>query len=625
MSPVVARVYVSRHGNVFMREIAEHLAEATGATVVTDELPPLGSDPLDHLVVAPHEFFPLFPAASEAVDAAAAHSVCVNTEQDGTPFFELAVRYARLGPLAFDINPFSLASMRRRGLAAVHLPLGYVASMDRWHRRANERHVDIALLAARTPRREQFLGGAAGQLWEWRCALRMFAWHKPILGGGPAFLAGDAKYDALADTRILLNVHRSEDPYFEWARVIEAIANGCLVVTETSTGTEPLIAGEHFVAAPLEYLAEQAVALAHDEPRRRRIADAAYDALRTDLDQGDLVRAALAAGRQVAGSGHGDRWRPAVPTEALGRAVDSVRRALRPSSSAAAETEELRKVARSLKGALLRQVAHTRTLEREVCRLTDGSPDPVTVTRTPAWDGATPTVSVVVPLFEQGQFLDDAVDSVVAASARVAVELIVVDDHSGDDAADVAAGLLAARPWLPAMLIRRATNGGLSVARNTALDRARAPYVLPLDADNALYPSGIATLLSGLQAAGGNVVATYGILERFDETGSVGVTSHLPWDVDLLVQGAYVDAMALWRRSALHALGGYEDPPGIGGWEDYDLWLRAAERGQRAELVPAIVGRYREHAGSMRRISDIDMLESFVTLRERHPRLPWPS
>ena len=83
-----------------------------------------------------------------------------------------------------------------------------------------------------------------------------------------------------------------------------------------------------------------------------------------------------------------------------------------------------------------------------------------------------------------------------------------------------------------------------------------------------------------------------------------------------------------WRcsaASALAELGGYEVPPAVPGWEDYSLWLRAAEHGRHAELVPAIVGRYREHAGSMRRISDIDMQESFVVLRERHPRLPWPS
>ena len=96
-------------------------------------------------------------------------------------------------------------------------------------------------------------------------------------------------------------------------------------------------------------------------------------------------------------------------------------------------------------------------------------------------------------------------------------------------------------------------------------------------------------------------------------------------DVDLLVHGAYIDAMAMVRREAWEQLGGYADDVSVYGWEDYDLWLAAAERGWRADLVGRIVGRYREQPGSMRRISDIDMTTNFVTLRERHPRLPWPS
>ena len=60
--------------------------------------------------------------------------------------------------------------------------------------------------------------------------------------------------------------------------------------------------------------------------------------------------------------------------------------------------------------------------------------------------------------------------------------------------------------------------------------------MLPLDADNLLYPSGISHAARVLADAPHDVVASYGILERFDETGSVGVTSHLPWDVDLLVR-----------------------------------------------------------------------------------------
>jgi len=91
------------------------------------------------------------------------------------------------------------------------------------------------------------------------------------------------------------------------------------------------------------------------------------------------------------------------------------------------------------------------------------------------------------------------------------------------------------------------------------------------------------------------------------------------------VQGAYIDAMAMVRRSRWAELGGYASDADIHGWEDYDLWLAAAERGWRADLVGTIVGRYREQPSSMRKISDIDMAANFVILRERHPRLPWPS
>ena len=65
--------------------------------------------------------------------------------------------------------------------------------------------------------------------------------------GGLVF--GADKYDLLADSRILLNLHRDDrrPGYFEWARMIEAMANGCCIVTEPSAGFEPLVAGQHFV------------------------------------------------------------------------------------------------------------------------------------------------------------------------------------------------------------------------------------------------------------------------------------------------------------------------------------------------------------------------------------------
>jgi glycosyltransferase involved in cell wall biosynthesis len=287
----------------------------------------------------------------------------------------------------------------------------------------------------------------------------------------------------------------------------------------------------------------------------------------------------------------------------------------------------MEKTARDLKQAFLRQAETIRSIERALAHVRHGAADHVDVISTPAYAAFEPTVTVVIPLFNQGEYLDEAIDSVVAATApgAPATDVVIVDDHSTDDSLAAAHRALAARPWLPATVLARAANGGLPAARNTGFTEARGRYVFALDADNVLYPNGLRALTACLDDAPDDVIAAYGLLERFDERGAVGLTSHLPWDVDLLVQGAFIDAMALLRRSAWAELGGYAQHDGIYGWEDYDLWLSAAERGWRAQIVTSIVGRYREQPGSMRKISDIDIASNFVTLRERHPRLPWPS
>lgn len=627
------RVYVSRHGNVFMREIAEHLVEslvAGGRTaeLVTDDLPdPLaaGGDPLQQLVVAPHEFFALFPADEADRLRAAACSVGVNTEQPGTPFFELAMTYASQGPVVFDINTHSLDAVRRRGLAAVHLPLGFAPSMDRWSDdRDRPRHIDIGFLGGRTPRREQFIGGAAGQLWEWRTDLRFFSWHRPALAAHATFTSGDDKYRRLADTRILLNVHRDEEPYFEWARIVEAMANGCAIATETSIGITPLEPGVHLEMSSLDDLAELAVALAFDEPRRARMADAAHDLLTGRLHQSALIDTALLAAAHAARPP-----RPARPLpSAIARRVGSrSMRAPSPPTPVTADAQMLERTVRDLKHAYMAQMRTTRSIERSLATLRHGDPDHLDVVATPTATSCAPDVTVVIPVFNQGHYLRDAIESVVGAAhdPSVAVDIVVVDDHSTDGSLEAAHRLLAEYAWMPITVVARAANGGLPVARNTGFANARGRHVFALDADNLLYPNALVTLSRHLDEATDDVVAAYGLLERFDETGALGLTSHLPWDPDLLVLGAFIDAMAMFRKDAWLDLGGYADAEGIYGWEDYDLWLRIAEQGRRASLVTSIVGRYREQPGSMRRISDIDMSTNFVTLRERHPRLPWPS
>ena len=612
----MCRVFVSGRGNVFMREIAEHLVEALvlmgrSGELVLDDLPDSGDDPMENLVVAPHEFFFLSPASEPDRLRAAASSVCINTEQPGTPFFDLAMKYAACGPVVLDINRFSLDAVHRWGLAAVHLPLGCTPSMDVWGGDQRARRTDLAFMSGRTPRRERFIAGAGGMLWEWRTDLRFFSWHRPIIGDGPSFTAGATKLAELADTRILLNVHRADEPYFEWARVVEAIANGCVVASESSVGIEPLVPGEHFLMAPLEHLAEQAIALAFDEPRRLAMAEAAYKLTTTDLSQsqslqGALTEAAVAAKRSSRGAG--------------------TRRSRRPRPTGPPTGHVLDKTVSDLKAAYLAQVELSRSIEASISLVEYGDRDHIESVSTSTWSAFVPDISVVIPMFNERRHLPEAVRSVIAASGEAGprTEVIIVDDHSTDDSREVAERLLETIDWFPATLVARASSGGLPDACATGFRMARAAHVFVLDAAGVVYPTGLRRLHDHLVAAPAEVIAAYGILERFDTTGALGLTSHLPWDPDLLMHEAFIDGMAMFRRDAWLELGHVQDAQLV-GWDDHDLWLSTAERGQRADLVRSVIGRRREPSEWMRRISDVDRATTFVLLRERHPRLPWPS
>ena len=81
----------------------------------------------------------------------------------------------------------------------------------------------------------------------------------------------------------------------------------------------------------------------------------------------------------------------------------------------------------------------------------------------------------------------------------------------------------------------------------------------------------------------------------------------------------------MFRRDHLVELGGFPSVPELHGWEHHDVWLSVAERGQRADLVRSIVGRRRTSAGPKSAVRDVDVASTFVELRARHPRLPWPS
>lgn len=623
------RVFVAPTGNGFMRDIASWLVEAavgTGrdAALVDDHLP--AADGSINLVVAPHEFFELFDAPTAELQRAAAASVCVCTEQPGTPWFHLSVDACRRGLTTLDINPHGVDALRAVGVDAHHLPLGAVPSIG-VEQPGADRPIDVLVMAGLDDRRGALLAELAPRLVRRRTELRLFRFDRPVTPSTPGVVFGRDKYELLASAKVLVNLHRDRSmhlpagvvapPYFEWARMIEAMANGCVVISEPSEGFEPLVPGIHFVESAPDELADHIDRLLDDDDARSTMADAARTAVCDDLS----LSAALGA--------HLDRIeRDVLPRVAGHVAISKPTTGLwrlggskMPPPVRLGAFRPYLELQRDAKRLALAENDTLRRLDSIVCLLRHGDPQHVERTETPAYASAAPEVTVVVTLYDYADVVTETLDS-IAASEGVAFEIVVIDDHATDHSRQVVQAWLEAHPEVPAVLIGKDANEGLAAARNTGFGVARAPMVMVMDADNHLYPTGLATLAGALRDDPG-AAAAYAVLEDFGAQRNI--RSAVAWDVGRLCAANYIDAQAMWRLDAWQALGGYRaDDEHVYGWEDWDLWLRLAASGGHATLVPQILGRYRVQAGSMIALTNLATDDAITAIRTRYPSLPWP-
>lgn len=206
-------------------------------------------------------------------------------------------------------------------------------------------------------------------------------------------------------------------------------------------------------------------------------------------------------------------------------------------------------------------------------------------------------LSIIIACFNYAEFLPAAIQSAsnaAAANPHLKTEIIVFDDRSTDNSHDIATHLGAAS-GIAFTVIRPIWNVGLTSARNISLQNAQGDFVFFLDADNTMSPDGLKALTDC--AVTENADAVYGPIQRIDQNSThAGFISNQPFDEHILrSQGNYIDAMALFRRSTLLDIGGYdlELLAHIGGHEDHDLWLRlAATKAVVKYCADSVIGNY---------------------------------
>jgi glycosyltransferase involved in cell wall biosynthesis len=209
-------------------------------------------------------------------------------------------------------------------------------------------------------------------------------------------------------------------------------------------------------------------------------------------------------------------------------------------------------------------------------------------------DQKQPSVSVVIPTFNCGRFLGQALDSVLAQSVRPA-EIIVVDDGSTDDTAARLA------PYRAHIRYVRQDNQGVSAARNNGVDRATGDLVAFLDADDVWHPGKLELQLRALADNPGLALLGTRTFDwpatAFPALGDrpAGVVRRVAWH-DLVVRNEIATSSVVVRRDVLRCAGRFDTQ--MQGPEDRDLWLRVAELAPIGNLELPLMG-YREVPGSV--------------------------
>lgn len=202
-------------------------------------------------------------------------------------------------------------------------------------------------------------------------------------------------------------------------------------------------------------------------------------------------------------------------------------------------------------------------------------------------------VSVIIPCYNQAQYLPRAIDSVLKQT-YTNFEIIVVNDGSPDNTREVAEKYVANNKCVK--LINQ-SNKGLSAARNAGIMSASGEFFLPLDADDWIDKEYLSKTVIKMESDP-TVGVVYTALETFGETSSQWCHPIQSIKLENLKDNNQLYVCSLVRMKALKECGGYNTKM-IHGYEDWDLWIDICKRGWSFRLVPEPLFKYMVKKQSM--------------------------
>jgi glycosyltransferase involved in cell wall biosynthesis len=202
-------------------------------------------------------------------------------------------------------------------------------------------------------------------------------------------------------------------------------------------------------------------------------------------------------------------------------------------------------------------------------------------------------VSIIVPCYNQAQYLDESLQSLLDQT-YTDWECIIVNDGSPDNTEEVA------RKWEvkdPRFIYLYKDNGGVSSARNLGIQSAKAAFILTLDADDkyeaAFLEKAMRVLVHhpeiGIVSSWGRFFNTNKQLHIFKSTAT-SVT-------DFLFHNGVNNGSSLFRKACWEQVNGYDENP-ENGYEDWEFYLRVCNLGWKVHIIEEVLFYYRQNNSS---------------------------
>lgn len=199
-------------------------------------------------------------------------------------------------------------------------------------------------------------------------------------------------------------------------------------------------------------------------------------------------------------------------------------------------------------------------------------------------------LTFITPCFNQGQYLEDCLQSINGNRTSLKYEIVVINDCSTDNTHDVILEL--SKKYKFRYLVNE-TNQKLPETRNIGLRNSESKYVICLDADDMIPPNYIEANYINL--------VTNGVDVSYNNSQCFGANNNLltwpEFNLDYLRYGPFIHCAAMYRRELWEKTP--YDKNMVHGWEDYDFWLSAAKNGAKFKKCNRTQLYYRQKENSM--------------------------